>query len=218
MSTIGFGTPLGDKLYELAKQNNIKICLEIGTADATGSTHCIAQGLKETGGILFTIEADPEIIKTAMKNIEKYNLPVFFLSGAALSSEYLKDWSFYEEELTSNKYLPSNLLEEMKRRYEMQKGYYHREDSGSLIELCESIAFFDLVFLDGGTFTAFDEMLLLQDKITEYLVLDDTNPSGGGRKNVKTRIELLKATNWQILDDNYEDRTGWMALKKSTPL
>ena len=216
MGSIQLGSLLGDRLYDLAREECIKICLEIGTGYGTGSTYCIAKGLKETSGILFTIEADPEIMKKAMDSLKKHYFPIFFLLGTAMSSEYLKDWNNYEQEINTNKYLPSSLLSEMKMRYLDQKPYYSRKESGALLELCKHINCFDLVFLDGGTFTSYDEMVFLQNKIGKYLIIDDTNYEKGGRKNVKTRIELIKSDKFEVLEDHYEDRTGWMLLKRPT--
>ncbi len=214
MDSIKLGTLLGDKLYKLAKEEDVKICLEVGTADGKSSSYCIAKGLKESGGLLFTFEADLDIMKKAINNLKQYNFPVFFLHGSALPLGYLKDWEQYAQEINTSKYLPSTLLPEMERRYNGQKQYYSQKNASSLIDLCNYITFFDLVFLDGGTFTSYDEMLFLQNKITKYLILDDTNPENGGRKNVKTRIELLNSENWDVLEDHYENRTGWMLLKR----
>lgn len=66
-------TTIGIALYELAKIEDVKLFLEVGT-QVGGSARCIATGLMETSGHLHTIEAIESRVKEAQANLN--GLPV----------------------------------------------------------------------------------------------------------------------------------------------
>lgn len=84
---IGLNTTPGDAtlLRILVQTRNAQQGVEIGTATGFGALH-MGMGFEETGGHLYTLEIDPEMVKNAQQHINKTGLQntVTILEGDAL--------------------------------------------------------------------------------------------------------------------------------------
>lgn len=71
-------------LSQLSRDPSIQLVMETGTLNGMGSSYVIAQGLKETGGRLITIEALPDFWFQARKNLATYNVTALLGSPVSL--------------------------------------------------------------------------------------------------------------------------------------
>ena len=76
---------LGNSIYELSKNEDIKNIVEIGTWSGCGSTKCVIDGLLERKNQEYnftTIELYPEMYKIAQENLKDYiNDKIKLLNG-----------------------------------------------------------------------------------------------------------------------------------------
>ena len=93
-------TSVGQYLYKIAKDPSVMMFLESG-ASTGGSSRCIASGLKETNGHLYTFEASIERFLKLKENVN--GLPV---TGFNECSVITNDISFYYQQATAE-FLPS---------------------------------------------------------------------------------------------------------------
>ncbi|KAL9657024.1 hypothetical protein ABK040_014573 [Willaertia magna] len=194
-------TSFGKALYNLARQENVRKVLEIGTWFGGGSTQCIAKGLQETGNdkLLYTIEMYEPAWQYARS---KYShLPIrFILGGTVPSDKYLKP-----EEVPEN---------EKNTHYRL---YYQRD-----IELAKSAEpwlkplclahKFDAVLIDGNEYTGWGEFEVVDSLCKpKYLMLHDVGTLKTSKierylkENKDTTIWTLKsegadAARWQIYE------------------
>ncbi len=195
---INRGSKLGEIIYELAKKQEVKTVVEIGTWSGMGSTKCILDGVLSKRGKtdVYSLECNKMRYEEAKTNLGFLPPSFKLIHGTivdaselrpmlqTLDNETLKGW--LEEDLGWLQVTP-NVLE----------------------MLPETI---DLFVLDGGEFSAKKEFELLWNKCL-YIVLDDTNAI----KNKDTkRFILSKPDVFEIIEDNVVDRNGYLVCKNKT--
>lgn len=208
------GSGLGDKLYELARLPEVEIALEVGTWNGEGSTLCLARGLSETSGRLYSIELDTEMYLKAVAFYSDKDLPVEIINGFTLSPEAFEDYEVYRAggEATVHEKADPGLY----RRWYAQELDAAKNAPEQLVlnRLVNTEGRFDLVLLDGGEFTSHSEFEFLEPFIDGYIVLDDTNPVGS-IKSAASRTHILASRDWTVLHDEFNDRFGWLVARKN---
>tara|TARA_R110000824_G_scaffold382230_2_gene575380 strand:+ start:81 stop:665 length:585 start_codon:yes stop_codon:yes gene_type:complete len=189
---INRGSQLGELIFNLVKNKNYKNFLEIGTWNGQGSTKCFIDALLERGDdySFISIEADINFYNEA-KNFHKDNLSskIQIIHGNIIDVLDLMEPNSEEEKKWLN-----NDLNNYKNCRNVW-GYIHRK--------------FDVVLLDGGEFSTYQEFLKLKE-LTKVFVLDDT-------KMTKTRQvlkDLNNDSNW-ILNSSSKDRNGFAIFTKN---
>ena len=199
---------LGSFLYQLAKSPEVQSVLEIGTWNGQGSTYCLALGLRESGGRLVTLESSKAMFDEAAKFYRSKRLPVEVIYGSSIHPDDFPPFSHFAEIDGGGEY---------RDRWPV---WYQQDleaarssaNPGALKQVIEKHSAFDLVYLDGGEFTSYQDYQEVAP-ISTYLVLDDCNPLTV-LKNVRARQELLASPQWELLKDEMDDRNGWSAFRK----
>ncbi|KAG2381375.1 hypothetical protein C9374_006364 [Naegleria lovaniensis] len=191
-------TSFGKALYKLAKQDDVRTVLEIGTWFGGGSTQCIAKGLQESGEdkLLYTIELYEPAWQYARKKFA--HLPVRFILGGTVPTEkYLKP-----EEIPNH--------EEHFRLYYQRDIELSKKSIPWLHPLC--LAFqFDAVLIDGNEYTGWAEYETIDAECKpKYLMLHDV----GTLKTEKIE-KTIKAggTVWQLMEEGM-DGAKWQIYKR----
>ena len=208
------GAPLGEALHELAKLPEVTKCLEIGMGNGEGSTLCIAQGLAESGGELWTLEMRGDCFQSASAFYEGKGLPVHLVHGLALSVDDYPGVDSLAPEFSTTSIERDNPG--------IFRQWYVDElavaaaagAAGALAPLIAHEAPFDLVFLDGSEFTSPVEFKVLEPHIRRYLVLDDSN-GAICIKNAVVREWTTESPRWRVLEDRLDDRHGWYVAERA---
>jgi tRNA A58 N-methylase Trm61 len=152
-------TDIGRWIVCLSSLSTVKNIVEIGTWNGAGSSKLIALGVKSSlvkyGECkVISIEIDREKIRTAKKNLKKYD---FFtvLHGRVIESEDL--------DTTNLAGLETSWL---------QQDLANLQDSPNVLKQLPNKI--DLLVLDGGEFSTFAEFKVLGPRVTQYIILDDT--------------------------------------------
>jgi hypothetical protein len=196
-------TPFGKRLYELARQEDVQLFLEIGTWKGGGSSLCIAQGLNETSGHLITIEIDRTHWMDAVNTLRHY--PVTCLLGEAVdqlsSREAVRADAEYNRDVKES---------EWGEWYEGEAAAVKQFRVPLLKPLCLEKEF-DAILLDGGEFCGPIEFQITMDECRpRYIALHDTNTF----KNKWARRVLMNTTSdyEMIADDNAS--VGWSLFRR----
>ena len=189
---INRGSQLGELIFNLVKNKDYKNFLEIGTWNGQGSTKCFIDALleREDDYSFISIETDINFYNEA-KNFHKDNLSskIQIIHGNIIDVLDLMEPNSEEEKKWLNNDL--NNYKNCRNVWE----YIHRK--------------FDVVLLDGGEFSTYQEFLKLKE-LTKVFVLDDT-------KMTKTRQvleDLNNDSNW-ILNSSSKDRNGFAIFTKN---
>ncbi len=210
------GGHIGDTLYALAKEPGVESVLEIGTWNGEGSTFCLAQGLAETSGRLVSIEADPEMYRSALDFYKDKDLPVELINGLTLS---LTDYASYEsyEPLIAGHHYEEEAPGTHRMWYEQELSLARAAPRDNVLaELIEREKRFDLALFDGGEFLSYAEFLFAEPYVSRYIVLDDAN-ARMAIKNTLSRDWLLNSSDWEIVLDVPDERNGWLVAERPHP-
>lgn len=210
---INRGWNLGDTLHRLASEPDVRKVLEVGTWRGDGSTFVLAGALAETGGTLWSVELKQENYEHACRFYEGKQLPVELVHGLSVERDWYPAFDSYWPRiaLTSQERLEPGSYEEW---YYDEIEHAQRAPSDRLVEkLTREHGPFDLVLLDGGEFASDREFELLEQHITGYLVMDDTNPDRC-IKNSFSRARVITSRRWDVIEDRLDERNGWLAARR----
>jgi len=194
---INIDQDFGKIIYELAKNADNKIFVEIGTWNGLGSTKCFIEAMKTNKDTtLYTIENNTEKYEFAksrwVNTIVEYNLTVNFLNGSLINIEDVYRWIS-----KNNIYLDDN------QKYWLS---IDKTNSTNIIKLgCQYI---DILLIDGGEYSGFLELMLLKP-ISKYILLDDVNSI----KNKTSREYLLSNTSYELISEDLNSRNGYSIFK-----
>lgn len=198
------GSKLGEIIYNLCLQDDVKNIVEIGTWNGMGSTKCIYDAISEKKGeyLVYSLECNAEFHNIALINYK--NLPRLnnfnLILGTIISPDDNMD--------------PMNNFDDIFfKQYsrDIQKSWYIED-----LENCKNVSNvlniipdkIDLLILDGGEFSSLSEYQKLKDRTT-YFILDDVNTI----KNNEVAILMRSDSNYQIIHDS-NDRNGFLVSKK----
>ena len=200
----------GRMLYDLSVKSEIKNIFEVGTWRGQGSTLCfvlaIKDSKKESQTTLYSIEANKDMYEFAKKFYTEDTF-VKIIHGRIVEIEEIPH---KEEYFDSMEYL-TEMIPPHERHLDW-KGFL-RSDIESM-KSCQDVSnqlpeSIDLLLLDGGDFTSYNEYRKLKDKVKYYIALDDTNVL----KNRKSQEELLSDKDFECIRKS-NDRNGWSVFKR----
>ena len=200
---INRGSQLGDIIYDMCNQDDIKTIVEIGTWNGMGTTKCIYDSISENNKkdyLVYSLESNPDFYNQAVVNlpkIENFNI----ILGRIIEIEDLVNIDECDDKFftpISNKEIIKGWLVDDIHNYKLVENVLNQMPSK-----------IDLLILDGGEFSALGEFNKLKD-ISTYFVLDDTNTI----KNNEVANIMRNDINYKILYDNTSDRNGFLISKK----
>lgn len=201
---IARGSSLGEIIYNLCLQDDIKNIVEIGTWNGMGSTKCIYDAISEKKGeyLVYSLECNQEFYNICLENykvlptLNNFNL---ILGSIIEPEENLDPMYNYDDKffIQYPRHIQSTWFKEDMKNC--------KKVPNVLNSMPEKI---DLIILDGGEFSSFSEYEKLKDRST-YFILDDTNTI----KNYEVANLMRNNSNYQILFDSNE-RNGYLVSKK----
>ncbi len=200
---INRGDKLGDLIYNLCNQEDIKVIVDIGTWNGMGSTKCIYDSIienKKTDYLVYSIESNESFYNQAVNNlnskIENFNL----ILGRLVEIDELID-----VDTCDNKFFTSS-SREVQKTWMLEDSNNYSNIKNVLDIIPEKI---DLLILDGGEFSSLSEFNKLKERTT-YFILDDTNTI----KNYEVaNLIRSEVNNYEIFMDS-NDRNGFLVAKK----
>ena len=198
-------TTYGETLYGLASLPDVRVAVETGTWDGSGSSKAIGMGLKNSEGILFTIEAIEEQWIHAQHNLAE--LPVKCLLGIGVESSELPT----ELDVENDGGVGDTPKEEWIAWLTHEKALSDSYPFGLIKPLCERYKV-DLVHIDGGEFAGPGELQSVRKycKHVRYIALDDVRMY----KNKGNYKILEAAEDWEIFKEDLHERQGWAVFQR----
>lgn len=200
---INRGSKLGEIIYNLCLQDDVRNIVEIGTWNGMGSTKCIYDALSEKKEYLvYSLECNKEFYNICIKNYESLpNLNNFnIVLGTIISPDENIDPMYNFDDVFFKEYSRN-----------IQRSWYIQD-----LENCKNVPnvlniipdVIDLLILDGGEFSSLAEYQKLKDRTT-YFILDDTNTI----KNNEVSNIIRNDKGYQVIHDSNE-RNGFLVAKK----
>jgi len=192
---INRGTVLGEKIYELSKQQDVSYILDIGTWKGLGSTKCIVDGIENNNYFKRGLSIDCNLKRIHQALINLRTLPNNFevKHGTIINTSELRPLL---RKVRNNKFIMwfKNDLKRIK---------------GAPNIFNELPSKIDLCIIDGGMFSGILEFNKLWGKC-KYIVLDDTNTM----KHSQTKKFILENLDkFEIILDVTDDRNGYLVCK-----
>lgn len=167
---------LGALLTDLIKTYKPKTILEIGASEGTGSTKVLAEAMKGEGK-LFAIELEADRFLELRKNVEKYeNVFPYHCSTVGIKGmvelQYLVEFKRDHPDFNTWQCMAFEPYCDWWMGTKSAIQDIDIKEGIKLIKKENDIKFFDMVFIDGGPFTAMAEL----DEVygAQIIVLDDT--------------------------------------------
>ncbi len=197
---------LGDIIYKMCKQDDIKTIVEIGTWNGMGTTKCIYDAIIDSNKedyLVYSLESNKSFYEEAVNNfnsltkIKNFNL----ILGKIVEPEDMLNIDSCDDKFFSihNRNTQKEWLKEDIDNCNKVKNV--------LDILPKNI---DLLILDGGEFSTLAEFNKLKDRAT-YFILDDTT----ALKNFEVSRIMRNDSNYKILHDDPNDRYGFLVSKKN---
>lgn len=183
---------IGKWLTVLSSLSSTKTIVEIGTWSGAGSSEAIAKAVlnnPNTDIAVYGYEVNKRMSEQSTKRLRKY--PFYrVIYGSIVTVDELE-----VEELN----VDEHSWLEMDKKW-ISEAPYVKKTIPSQIDLC---------LLDGGEFSTYPEWKLLEERITNWVVLDDIHV----RKNRKVLKEAIESGRW-VLVDKSEERNGTAVIKR----
>jgi len=201
LGQINRGSQLGEVIYNMCNQDDIKSIVEIGTWNGMGSTKCIYESLVNNNKkdyVVYTLESNQTFYNQAVSNLpklENFNM----ILGRIIEIDEVVDIDKCDDVF----FTCSNRSDQ--KGWLAEDLYNYGKIENVLGLLPESI---DLLILDGGEFSNYYEYLKLKDR-TKYFILDDTKSI----KNFDVANIMRTDSSYQVLIDS-NDRGGFLVSKK----
>ncbi|MEZ2240849.1 class I SAM-dependent methyltransferase [Microcoleus sp.] len=198
----------------IARKEDIKTVLEIGSSSGQGSTEAFVTGLRENPNqpMLFCLEiSKPRFaeLQNSYKDdrfVKCYNVSSVSLEQFADEEEVIK---FYKTTQTNLNYYP---LEQVINWLHQDIEYIKQSGvSGrgiAQIKEQNNIDFFDVALIDGSEFTGSSEL----DEVwgAKYIILDDINTF----KNYHNLQRMYQDSDYTVITENNSVRNGFAIFKK----
>ncbi|MFK0730674.1 MAG: glycosyltransferase family 4 protein [Gloeotrichia echinulata HAB0833] len=202
-------------IQRIAREENIKTVLEIGSSSGAGSTEAFVTGLRHNPHkpTLFCMEVSKTRfaeLKNRYKNdsfVKCYNISSVAVDKFPSDMEVL---NFYNSTKTNlNAYPLETVIGWLQQDIDYVKNSGVSEDGIKIIKQENNIDYFDLVLLDGSEFTGSLEL----DEVygANFILLDDIITF----KNYKNHKRLLADPNYVLIVENYCVRNGYSIFKKN---
>ncbi|MBD2360726.1 FkbM family methyltransferase [Anabaena minutissima FACHB-250] len=201
-------------IQSIAREEDIKTVLEIGSSSGEGSTEAFVTGMRHNPNkpILFCME----VSKTRFTELNKKYENEDFVRVYNISSVPIESFPSEREVIDFYNNINNNLklypLEQV--LYWLKQDIEYVNNSGfsgngiQKIKFENSIDFFDLVLIDGSEFTGSAEL----DEVygAKIICLDDINTF----KNYKNHHNLILDKNYELIVQNNHIRNGYSIFKR----
>jgi glycosyltransferase involved in cell wall biosynthesis/predicted O-methyltransferase YrrM len=203
-------------IQKIAKEEDIKTVLEIGSSSGEGSTEAFVTGLRENPNkpTLFCMEVSKNRfaeLKNNYKNesfVKCYNISSVSVKKFADEKEII---DFYHSNHTNlNLYSLERVLGWLRQDIEYVNNSGVSDNGIQKIKHENNIDSFDLVLIDGSEFTGSAEL----DEVygSKYICLDDINTF----KNYQNFNRLLNDPNYILINSNQNIRNGYAIFQLKT--
>ncbi len=202
-------------IQRIAREEDIKTVLEIGSSSGEGSTEAFVTGMRQNPNkpILFCMEVSKTRFTELKKRYENddfvkvYNLSSVPVESFPSENEII---DFYNNTENNLKLYPlERILYWLQQDIEYVKKSGLSEHGIRNIKQDNNIDFFDLVLIDGSEFTGSAEL----DEIygAKYICLDDITTF----KNFKNHYKLISDKNYTLVAQNNFVRNGYSIFIKN---
>ena len=203
-------------IEKIAREEDIKTVLEIGSSSGEGSTEALVKGISANSNKpkLFCIEVSQSRFNELKKRYQKqsfvkpYNISSVDINDIPKEQEVIDFYQNYKTGL--NNYPLQTVLNWFREGQEYLRKTGLTEDGIRKIKQENNIDDFDAVLIDGSEFTGSLELEGLYG--AKYIMLDDINTF----KNYKSHRRLLADPNYELVAKNLYVRNGYSIFKKST--
>ena len=201
---INRGSNLGEYIYQMVLQDDIKTIVEIGTWNGMGSTKCVYDAIidKNDNSVFYTIECNEHFHKQCIDNYKNLKITenFNFLLGTIINTdEYLNPLINFKDD-----FFKSHSRDEQYSWY--VEDINNCKNVNNVLNLIPDKI--DLLILDGGEFSSLSEFNKLKDR-SKYFILDDTNCI----KNYEVSNIMRNSDEYEIIADSNE-RNGYLISKK----
>jgi hypothetical protein len=186
---INRGSNLGEKIFRICTQDNVRNIVEIGTWNGMGSTKCIYDAVMGTSKSVWSLECNRLRHEEAKVNLGFLPPNFKLIHGTIVDAHELEP-------------MMKDLSEGLQVWLKEDLGWI-RNTPNVMDQLPEKI---DLCIIDGGEFSGSIEFFRLYEKC-HYIILDDTN----AMKHTKTKEFILsKPDKIKLIEDNIIERNGFL--------
>ena len=195
---INLDCEFGRMISMVAADTRYSTFCEVGTWNGMGSTRCFYDGLsKRGGGMLYSIEGDPEMFKGAQR-VWNQNPRVTLLYG-----------TLHRDILSQGEIMAHPHFSKINDHYRL---WYPTELRTTKEAPVVSVPPCDVILLDGGEFSTRGDWKTLNHSELRVVFLDDTQV-------IKTHdiYEALKqSVEWTCPAENQNERNGWAMFVRNT--
>lgn len=192
----------GNCLFKIACLKNVKNIFEVGSWNGEGSTVCLMNGvILNESCKLYSVEADTTNFKKSKEFWGKYetNNKLELLNGTLHNNI---------SDINQLNILFGNNIPVFKEHYVPEKILV---ETSPLLNI-DHIHTLDFIVLDGGEYTTQSDFDILFLKNPTYIALDDVNVF----KCKSIRQTMLENVEWELYEENLNDRNGWSIFKKKS--
>lgn len=206
MAEILLNSEFGNEIYNVIKNNNYCINLEIGSQDGGGSTQSFLKAMDELScpnKVLYCIEIRADYQEKIKQNVGDRDY--VRCAGSILTYETFLPKNFDTDVWHS----PHNKI--TKHGYEEVKGWYDRDVvwlkniKNTLFTKYPDATEFDAVFIDGGEFNGYSEFVLFKDKAKCFILDDCFNAF----KCTEVYHSLKNNSKWKLVKENPHFNNGY---------
>jgi hypothetical protein len=204
---INLDTKLGQHIYNIIKNHDIKTILDIGTWNGYGSTMCCLQSIIDNNKNcnFISVEANHEQFLEAKLNLKNYVKYVQLFYGRITHLNDLVSLNDYDESFFT---LFNKDLQEQWYQVDVNQHATAPYIYDTIISIMNN--HINLLISDGGEYCSHGEFNKLKD-IVDFIILDDTNTI----KNYNTAEIIRKSPDqYEILADDTNERNGFMVCRK----
>ncbi|GCL36873.1 glycosyl transferase, group 1 [Sphaerospermopsis reniformis] len=201
-------------IQEIARKEEIKTVLEIGSSSGAGSTEAFVTGMRQNHNrpILFCMEVSEPRFNELKKRYENEDFVRFYnISSVPIESfpDEQEVINFYEKTNNNLKFYPlDRVLNWLHQDIEYVKESGFSENGIRKIKNENNIDYFDIVLIDGSEFTGGAELEEIYG--AKYIFLDDITTF----KNYENHNRLLSDKNYELISQNNSLRNGYSIFKK----
>ncbi|MBD2627872.1 FkbM family methyltransferase [Trichormus variabilis] len=201
-------------IHKIARQEDIKTVLEIGSSSGEGSTEAFVMGLRENPNnpILFCMEiSKPRFaeLQNRYRNdlfVKCYNFSSVSLESFPKQQEVI---DFYRSNITNlNLYPLERILSWLNQDIEYVKNSGVDDSGIKRVKQENNIDYFDVVLIDGSEFTGVAELNEVYG--AKFICLDDITTF----KNYINHHKLLNDSSYILISQNTSVRNGYSIFKK----
>ncbi|MEH2312106.1 MAG: class I SAM-dependent methyltransferase [Nostoc sp.] len=203
-------------IQKIAKEEDIKTVLEIGSSSGEGSTEAFVTGLRENPNkpTLFCMEISKKRFTKLKENyksedfVKCYNISSVSVQKFPNEKEIID--FYYSNHTNLNLYPLERVLGWLRQDMEYVNNSGVSDNGIQKVKHQNNIDYFDLVLIDGSEFTGSAELSEVYG--AKYICLDDINTF----KNYQNFNRLVSDPNYILIISNQNIRNGYAIFKKNT--